>query len=109
MAENTSSGASGAVASVTGFFKDLVNQATPAVQSYFDYRANRETAKANLGAGYAGGSTNSAGNTSGQPANVIPAASSSITSKPWFWPVVIGGVLILTLGGAALLLGGRKK
>jgi hypothetical protein len=99
---NTSQG-SGALASVTGFFGNLVNQATPVLSSYLEYKGAKENAKANLGAGYAGGNTNSAGNTSGAPA----PSSASITSRPWF-SFAVGGVILAVLGFGFLALRGKK-
>jgi hypothetical protein len=95
--------ASGALASVSGLFGNLVNQATPIVSSYLGYKAAKENAKANLGAGYAGGNTNSAGNTSGAPA----PSSASITSRPWF-PFAVGGAILAVLGFGFLALRGKK-
>lgn len=102
-AQNTSQG-SGALASVTGFFKDLVNQATPAVQSYFDYRTAREGAPSTMPvAGYAGG------NTGVVPpgATAAPAASVPLTSQPWF-PWAVGAVVLLTGGLILFAFSGRS-
>lgn len=90
----------GADASIGGFFKSLVNQATPVVSSYFDYRTARENAKSGtVSTPYAGGGT-------AQRDTVTTGTEGSITSKPWFPFAVIGGVLAL---GGFLFLALRRK
>lgn len=100
MATATTTAPTGAVASLTGFFKDLVNQATPVVSSYLDYRTARENAKSDtVDTRYAaGGSAQRDSSTSGAPA--------SITSAPWFpWAIGAG---VLAVGGMILLALRRK-
>lgn len=96
--------ASGALASVTGFFRDVVQQATPAVQSYFDYRAQRENAKT---ASSQAQGVSQAGAGADWRGTVAPGGG--ITSQPWFLPAAIAGGVLLLGGGLLLLLRGGKK
>ena len=88
----TTAPSSGVMASISGVFSDLVKQATPVVDSYLQYRTARETAKTS-----AQPATPAAGPASQAALNA--QASVPLTSRPWFWPVVAGGALLLGLLG----------
>jgi hypothetical protein len=86
---------SGALASVTGALRDLVNQATPVVSSYFDYRAARETSRANVSPGIAANP---------MAADPVPSSpSSAMAAAKWLpWAIIgavvaVGGFMVLAM------------
>jgi hypothetical protein len=96
----TTAPASGALASVTGFFGDIIKTSLPVVTSYLDNKSATEQARAAASASTANTIAN------GGYANGAGATTKPITQQAWF-PFAIGGGVLLVVGVLFLVL--RRK
>lgn len=99
----TTKPATGALASVTGFFSDVIKQSLPVAKAYLDSKTAQEQARAASSASMANNIATGGYATGTVP---VPAQPVPMTKQPWF-PFAIGGGVLLVVGGLFLAL--RKK
>lgn len=97
----------GALASITGFFGDIIKQSLPVAKSYLDAKTAQEQARASSSASLANNIASGGYATGAVPVPAPAPQTVPMTKQPWF-PFAVGGGVLLLVGGLFLAMRGRK-